>query len=139
MDQEAKTVALSDHEGSKLLLYFYPKADTPGCTEQPCSIRDGMPDLSRLGIAALGIRPDLTGEQRKFAAKYGLAFPLLSDPEHAVAAACGAWGEKSMYGRKHEGIIRSSFRIDEQGRVVEAWYKVSPRDTVPLAKEALTR
>lgn len=136
-DQDGKTVKLADFKGKKLLLYFYPKADTPGCTAQACSIQEAMPDLKSLGIAAVGVSPDLPDEQKKFAAKYGLAFALLSDPDHAVAEAYGAWGEKSMYGKTYEGIIRSSFLIDEGGRVVQAWYKVSPKDTVPLAREAL--
>lgn len=138
-DQDGKTVKLSDYKGKKLLLYFYPKADTPGCTAQACSIRDAMPDLSRLGIAAAGVSPDLPQQQKKFAEKYRLSFPLLSDPEHAAAEAYGAWGEKSMYGKKYEGILRSSFLIDESGKVIDAWYKVSPADTVPLAREALEK
>jgi peroxiredoxin Q/BCP len=136
-DQDGKTVKLSDYKGQKLLLYFYPKADTPGCTTQACSIRDAMPDLKSLGIAAVGISPDQPKAQKKFADKYRLSFPLLSDPEHATAEAYGAWGEKSMYGKKYEGILRSSFLIDEGGEILQAWYKVSPKDTVPLAKEAL--
>jgi peroxiredoxin Q/BCP len=136
-DQDGKTVKLSDYIGQKLLLYFYPKADTPGCTTQACSIRDAMPDLKSLGIAAVGISPDQPKAQKKFADKYRLSFPLLSDPEHATAEAYGAWGEKSMYGKKYEGILRSSFLIDEGGEILQAWYKVSPKDTVPLAKEAL--
>lgn len=135
-DQDGKTVKLADFQGRKLLLYFYPKADTPGCTTQACSIRDAMPDLKSLGIAAVGISPDQPSQQKKFAEKYKLSFPLLSDPEHATAEAYGAWGEKSMYGKKYEGILRSSFLIDEEGKIVQAWYKVSPKDTVPLAKEA---
>jgi peroxiredoxin Q/BCP len=136
-DQEGNAVALSQFKGKKLLVYFYPKADTPGCTTQACSIRDAMPDLGKLGIAAVGISPDRPEKQKKFAEKYGLGFPLLSDQDHRVAAAWGAWGEKSMLGKKYEGIIRSSFLIDEQGRVVEAWYKVSPKDTVPFAMAAM--
>ena len=137
LDQDGKTVKLSDYLGQKLLLYFYPKADTPGCTTQACSIRDAMPDLKSLGITAVGISPDQPKAQKKFADKYRLSFPLLSDPEHATAEAYGAWGEKSMYGKKYEGILRSSFLIDEGGEILQAWYKVSPKDTVPLAKEAL--
>jgi peroxiredoxin Q/BCP len=136
-DQDGRTVKLGDYKGKKLLLYFYPKADTPGCTTQACSIRDAMPDLKSLGIAAVGISPDEPKQQKKFADKYGLSFPLLSDPQHGTAEAYGAWGEKSMYGKKYEGILRSSFLIDEAGKVLQAWYKVSPADTVPLAKETL--
>ena len=136
-DQDGNEVTLSDFRGRKLLLYFYPKADTPGCTAQACSIRDAMPDLKSLGIAAAGISPDSPEQQKKFAAKYKLTFPLLSDPEHKTAEAYGAWGEKSMYGKKYLGIVRSSFLIDEEGRIVNAWYKVSPQDTVPFAREAL--
>ena len=96
-----------------------------------------MPDLKNLGIAAAGISPDAPKQQKKFAEKHKLSFPLLSDPEHETAEAYGAWGGKSMYGKKYQGILRSSFLIDEEGRIVKAWYKVSPQDTVPLAKEAL--
>ena len=137
LDQDGKTVKLSEFAGRKLLLYFYPKADTPGCTTQACSIRDAMPDLASLGIAAVGISPDEPAELKKFIDKYGLNFPLLSDPDHKTADAYGTWGEKSMYGKTYEGIIRSSFLLDEQGRVVQAWYKISPKNTVPFAKEAL--
>jgi peroxiredoxin Q/BCP len=136
-DQDGKRVSLSDFAGKKLLLYFYPKADTPGCTTQACSIRDAMPDLSGLGIAAVGISPDDPGRLRKFKDKYDLNFSLLSDPDHKTADAYGTWGKKSMYGKEYEGIIRSSFLLDEQGKVMRAWYKVSPKDTVPFAKEAL--
>ncbi len=136
-DQDGNEVTLSDFRGRKLLLYFYPKADTPGCTTQACSIRDAMPDLKSLGIAAAGISPDEPAQQKKFAEKYKLTFPLLSDADHQVAEAYGAWGEKSMYGKKYLGIVRSSFLIDEEGRIVNAWYKVSPADTVPFAREAL--
>ena len=137
LDQDGKTVQLSDFAGRKLLLYFYPKADTPGCTTQACSIRDAMPDLASLGIAAVGISPDEPAELKKFIDKYGLNFPLVSDPDHKTADAYGTWGEKSMFGKTYEGIIRSSFLLDEQGRVIQAWYKISPKNTVPFAKEAL--
>lgn len=136
-DQDGNTVSLGQFKGRKLLLYFYPKADTPGCTAQSCGVRDAMPDLSKLGIAAVGVSPDKPDKQKKFAQKYALSFPLLSDQDHAVAEAWGAWGEKSMYGKKYEGIIRSAFLIDEEGAVIQAWYKVSPQDTVPGALAAL--
>jgi peroxiredoxin Q/BCP len=137
LDQDGKTVKLSDYSGKKLLLYYYPKADTPGCTTQACSIRDEMPNLSGSGVAAVGISPDKPEKLKKFKDKYDLNFPLLSDPDHKTADAYGTWGKKSMYGKEYEGIIRSSFLLDERGKVIQAWYKVSPKDTVPFAKEAL--
>jgi peroxiredoxin Q/BCP len=136
-DQEGHTVRLADFQGQKLLLYFYPKADTPGCTKQACSVRDGREDLAVLGVAAVAISPDEPARQKKFDTKYGLGFPLLSDADHAVAEAYGVWGEKSMYGKKVKGIIRSSFLIEESGKIIQAWYKVKPEETVPQAKLAL--
>ncbi|MBI4966207.1 MAG: thioredoxin-dependent thiol peroxidase [Desulfomonile tiedjei] len=138
IDQHGKTVKLSDFKGKKLLVYFYPKADTPGCTKQACSVRDAAPDFASIGIAAVGISPDRPEKQLKFDEKHGLGFPLLSDADHSVARAYGVWGEKKMYGKSYEGIIRSSFLIDEKGKIIEVWYKVSPADTVPNAKKALT-
>ena len=137
-DQDGEVVRLSDFKGRKVLVYFYPKADTPGCTAQSCSVRDARADFEGLGIAAVGISPDLPKAQKAFDAKYGLGFPLLADVDHAVADAYGTWGEKSLYGRKYMGIIRSSFLIGEDGRILEAWYKVSPKDTVPKARKAAT-
>ncbi len=136
-DQNGRRVKLSDFKGRKLLLYFYPKADTPGCTTQACSVRDAQGDFGNIGVAAVGISPDTPDKQKKFDGKYALGFPLLSDTNHRVADAYGVWGEKSMYGKKYEGIIRSSFLIDEDGKILQTWYKVSPKDTVPKAREAL--
>ena len=133
LDQDGKKVSLSDFKGKKLLLYFYPKADTPGCTKQGCSIRDASGELEKLGMEAVGISPDEPGKQKKFDDKYSLGFPLLSDPDHKVAKAYGAWGKKSMYGKEYEGILRSSFVIDETGKIAQASYKVKPLDTVPNA------
>ena len=137
LDQKGKQVSLSDFKGGKLLLYFYPKADTPGCTKQACSIRDASKELKKLGAAAIGISPDDPAKQQKFDDKYSLGFPLLSDPDNKVTKAYGAWGEKSMYGKKYEGIIRSSFVIDKDGKILRASYKVKPLDTVPNANEVL--
>ena len=120
LNQEGKTVKLSEFKGRKLLAYFYPKALTPGCTEQACSIRDAWPDLTPLQLAAVGISPDQPETQKQFEEKYALPFPLLSDPDHSVAEAYGVWGEKSMYGKKSMGIIRSSFLIDEKGKIIGA-------------------
>ena len=136
-DQNGETVKLSDFKGRKLLIYFYPKADTPGCTTQSCAVRDAREDFAERDVDVVGISPDPPDKQRKFDDKYDLGFPLLADEDHAVAEAYGAWGEKSMYGRKYMGIIRSSFLVDGRGRIAEAWYKVSPKKTVPNAEKAL--
>jgi peroxiredoxin Q/BCP len=136
-DQNGNTVKLSDLAGRKLLLYFYPKANTPGCTTQACSVRDAKAEFAGAGVAVVGISPDAPTQQKKFDDKYSLAFPLLSDPDHVVADAYGVWGDKSMYGKKYKGIIRSSFLIDKNGFIQEAWYKVSPKDTVPQARQKL--
>lgn len=137
-DQHGDVVRLSDLRGRKVLLYFYPKADTTGCTVQSCSVRDARGELQALGVEALGISPDRPSAQSAFDAKYGLGFSLLSDPDHAVAEAYGAWGEKAIEsGQLHAGIIRSSFLIDEDGRILEAWHPVTPEDTVPEALAAL--
>ena len=138
MDQTGKKVSLSDFRGRKILLYFYPKASTLGCTKQACSVRDAAEDLHKWGVCAVGISPDEPAKQKKFDDKNRLGFTLLSDPDHKVAKAYGAWGQKSMYGKTYEGIIRSSFLIDEKGTVLQVCYKVKPLDTVPNAKEALT-
>ena len=137
LDQDGNKISLSDYKGKRLLLYFYPKADTPGCTKQSCSVRDALKELKKIGAHAVGISPDLPAKQKKFEDKYSLGFPLLSDPDNKVAKAYGAWGEKSIYGKKYEGIIRSSFIIDENSKILQASYKVKPLDTVPNAKEVL--
>lgn len=136
-DQNGKTVKLTDYLGKKVLVYFYPKADTSGCTKQACSIRDAQPNLADVGMTAIGISPDKPEKQKKFDDKYELGFPLLSDENHAVAESYGAWGEKKMYGKSYEGVIRSSFLIDENGNLAGVWYKVSPADTVPNAQKVL--
>ena len=136
-DQNEKEVKLEDYKGKKVLVYFYPKADTPGCTKQACNVRDARAELADLGVDVIGISPDAPGKQKKFDKKYGLDFTLLADQDNAVAKAYGAWGEKSMYGKKYEGIIRSALLLDEEGKVLQTWYKVSPKDTVPKVLEAL--
>jgi peroxiredoxin Q/BCP len=127
LDQDGNRVELSDLKGRKVLVYFYPKADTPGCTTQACGLRDVLGDIG--DTAVLGISPDKPEKQKRFDDKYGLGFPLLSDPDHAVADAYGSWGERSMYGRKFMGIVRSAFLVDEQGNLAEVWPKISPKDT----------
>ena len=136
-DQDGKTHRLEDYKGKYLLVYFYPKAMTPGCTTQSCAVSEAVDDLSGLNCAAIGISPDEPEKQKKFELKYNLRFPLLCDTDHTVAEAFGVWGEKSMYGKKYYGIIRSSFLIDPEGDIVESWYKVKPGDTVPKAAKAL--
>jgi thioredoxin-dependent peroxiredoxin len=126
-DQSGTTVTLAGLKGRKVLVYFYPKADTPGCTTQACGLRDVLGDIG--DTAVLGISPDQPDKQAKFDAKYGLGFPLLSDPDHGTAEAYGVWGEKSMYGKKYMGIVRSAFLIDEDGKLADVWYKISPKDT----------
>ena len=136
-DQDGKTVRLSDFAGRKLLLYFYPKANTPGCTLQSCSVSRAREDFSSLGVSVLGMSPDNPASQKIFDSLFGLGFPLLCDTGHKVAEAYGVWGEKSFMGVKFTGIIRSSFLIDGDGKIMQTWYNVSPGDTVPNAKSFL--
>ncbi len=137
-DQNERTVELKDFKGSRLLVYFYPRADTPGCTRQSCAVSEALPNFKKLSVKAIGISPDEPSKQKKFDEKYNLGFPLLSDPEKTTAKAFGAFGEKKSYGKTTEGIIRSSFLIDEAGNIIGAWYKVKPEDTVPKAEAALS-
>jgi len=139
LDQHGQTVRLADFAGGKLLIYFYPRANTPGCTRQACSIRDAREELADLGLAVVGLSPDVPAQQQKFDDKHNLAFPLLADPDHRVAEAYGVWVEKTSYGKKSLGILRSSFLIDAAGKIVAAWYGVKPEDTVPKAQKALGR
>ena len=129
-DQDGKTVRLSQFKGKPVIVYFYPKADTPGCTQQSCNLRDVFPQLKKLKAAVVGISPDAPTKQKKFDDKYQLGFPLLADEDHAVADAWGVWGEKSLYGKKFMGIVRSAFVVDEKGKLAGVFYKVSPKDTV---------
>jgi peroxiredoxin Q/BCP len=126
-DQNGDDVALAALEGRKVLVYFYPKADTPGCTAQACGLRDIAGQIGDTVI--IGISPDKPGRLKKFDEKYGLGFTLLSDEHHAVAEAYGVWVEKKNYGRTYMGVQRSAFLIDEAGRVEQAWPKISPADT----------
>ena len=134
-DQDGTLTKLSAFKGRKVLVYFYPKADTPGCTAQSCGLRDIRGDVGDTAI--VGISPDAPARQKKFDQKYSLGFPLLADVDHTVAEAYGVWAEKSMYGRKYLGIVRSAFLIDEKGKVAEAWYKISPKDTPLKLQQAL--
>jgi len=126
-DQTEKVIKLSQYKGRSVLVYFYPKADTPGCTTQSCGLRDVLGQIGNTGV--LGISPDKPAKQAKFDEKYGLGFPLLADEDHAVAEAYGVLGEKKNYGKTYMGIIRSAFLVDADGRLADVWYKVSPADT----------
>jgi peroxiredoxin Q/BCP len=121
------TVALEDLKGTKVVLYFYPKDDTSGCTAEACEFRDSWAAVKKKGAVVLGVSPDGVKSHGKFREKYDLPFPLLADEDHAVAEAYGAWGEKSMYGRKYFGILRTTFVIDEAGRVAKVFEKVKPK------------
>jgi len=136
LDQSGNEVSLRDLKGSKVLVYFYPKADTAGCTKQSCSVSENLAVLKSAGIVPLGISPDTPAKQARFDAKYKLGFPLLSDPDHAVADAYGVWGPKTFMGKVYQGIIRSSFLIGKDGAIEKAWYKVKPDATVPNALDA---
>jgi thioredoxin-dependent peroxiredoxin len=120
-----RTVSLAAMKGKPFILYFYPKADTPGCTKEACAFQEALPQLGKLGLDVIGVSKDKVPALEKFAAKYKLSFPLASDAESGVAEAYGTWVEKSMYGRKYMGMERSTFLIDREGRIAKAWRKVS--------------
>ncbi|MFC2763526.1 thioredoxin-dependent thiol peroxidase [Rothia dentocariosa] len=131
-DYTGQQYSLADYAGHKVILYFYPKASTPGCTKEACDFRDNLASLKSLGYIVLGVSPDKPAALEKFTAKESLTFPLLSDADHAVALAYGAWGEKKNYGKVYEGLIRSTFVINEQGIIELAQYNV--RATGHVAK-----
>jgi len=134
---QGEPLKLSDLRGKRVILYFYPKDDTSGCTTQACGFRDQYPVIEEKNAVVLGVSPDNGRSHQKFKTKYNLPFTLLVDEDHAVADAYGVWGEKSMYGKKYMGIIRSHFVIDEQGKVIDVQYKVSPADSTKKALQAL--
>ena len=127
LDQNGNKVSLAAYKGRRVLVYFYPKADTPGCTEQTCLLRDVARKIGDTAI--IGVSPDDVGRQKKFSDKYKVPFPLLCDVDHVVSERYGVWQEKSLYGRKYMGVVRSAFLIGTTGRVEHAWYKISPKDT----------
>ena len=129
-DQSGKTISLSDLKGKKVVLYFYPKDDTPGCTTQACSYRDEYAEFKKKGVVVLGVSPDDAESHSKFAQKFSLNFPLLADVSHKIAEDYGVWVEKSMYGKTYMGVERSTFVIDEQGKLAAIYRKVKPAETV---------
>ena len=123
-DQHGKTHRLSDYAGQPVVLYFYPKDDTPGCTKEACAFRDRRAEMEKLGAQVLGVSPDDAASHAKFKAKFNLNFPLLADVDHQVAEKYGAWREKNMYGKKSMGIQRATFLIDPEGKIAAAWPKI---------------
>ncbi len=138
-NQDGKTIKLSDLRGKKVILFAFPKADTPGCTTQACGFRDSFPKLQVDGAVVLGISNDPQKDLAKWKTKQNLPYDLLSDPEHQVLEAWGAWGEKSMYGKTYMGTIRSHWVIDEDGKFIDVQIKVKPEDSVTLAVAAATQ
>ena len=130
-DASGRKVSLKDFQGKDVIVYFYPKDDTPGCTKEACGFRDLWADIEALGAAVVGVSPDDAYRHGKFAGKYGLPFTLLSDPDHAVMEQYGAWGEKSMYGKKTMGVIRSTVWVGPDGRVKNHWKKVNKAEAHP--------
>jgi peroxiredoxin Q/BCP len=137
-DQQGRNVTLSKLKGSPVVLYFYPKDDTPGCTKEACEFRDGYADYQKAGAVILGVSPDDSDSHAKFAKKFALPFPLLADHEKKVAEAYGVWKEKSMYGKKYMGVERTTFVIDKKGIVVKIFSKVKVDGHSPAVLDAIT-
>jgi peroxiredoxin Q/BCP len=136
-DQDGNDVTLSELRGQPVVLYFFPKADTPGCTAQACGVRDHGSDYAGSGARVVGVSPDTVAAQREFADKYGLDFTLLADQDHRVAELYGVWGEKKMYGKTYMGVQRATFLIDPDGKVAKVFPKVSPNTHDEVVLEAL--
>lgn len=137
LDQDGEKVKLTELKGETVVVYFYPRAETPGCTTQACGIRDNRAEYKKLGARVLGISPDEPEALKKFAGNQKLDFTLLSDPDHKVAEKYGAWGEKSMYGKKYMGIVRSTFIVDPKGKIARVFPKVQPKKHDKLVLKAL--
>jgi peroxiredoxin Q/BCP len=131
-----RKVSSKDLKGQPYLLYFYPKADTPGCTKQACGVQEALPQLGKLGLEVIGVSPDAMPPIEKFAKKYGLDFPLASDEDHKVAEAYGVWVQKSMYGKTYMGMERSSFLVGADGKIARIWRKVKPEAHAAQVLEA---
>jgi peroxiredoxin Q/BCP len=136
-DQSGEEITLSDLRGQTVVLYFYPRADTPGCATQACGVRDRRGDYESAGARVIGVSPDSVEAVRRFADKHGLDFTLLADDDHRVAEAYGTWGEKSMYGKKYWGVQRATFIIDPEGTIAKVFPKVSPKTHDDVVLEAL--
>lgn len=134
LNDAGEEISLGDFRGKKVVLYFYPRDNTPGCTKEACSFRDDYSLFLMKGAVVLGVSPDGQRSHQRFKTKFNLPFHLLSDPDHRVAEMYGAWGEKKMFGKMYEGIIRSTFVIDEEGSIIKVFPKVKPADH---AKEVL--
>ena len=137
LDQSGKEVTLSKLRGETVVLYFYPRADTPGCTTQACGIRDRRAEYAEAGARVIGVSPDQVEAIDKFAGKFDLDFTLLADPDHAVADSYGAWGEKSMYGKKYMGMLRNTYIVDPTGKIARVFPKVQPKKHDDLVLKAL--
>ena len=123
-DQDGKPVKLSDFKGQQVIVYFYPADDTPGCTKEACQFNDNLRAFAKAKVKVLGVSADSAEKHQKFREKYGLTFPLLTDADHKVGEAYGAWGEKTLYGKKSIGVIRSTFLVGGDGKILRAWYHV---------------
>jgi thioredoxin-dependent peroxiredoxin len=134
---DGKTHTLKEFSGKTLILYFYPRDNTPGCTTQACDLRDSAAALKKSNAVVVGVSPDSVASHGKFRDKFNLNYLLLADPDHAVAEKYGAWGDKVLYGKQYKGIIRSTFVIDEKGKIAAAHYKVSPKGHAAMILEAL--
>ena len=135
-DANGDTVSLKELKGQKVVLYFYPKDDTPGCTKEACSFRDAWAKFKKRGITVLGVSPDSEASHKKFETKYKLPFTLLADKDHAIADAYGVWGEKKFMGRTYMGVLRTTFLIDEKGKIKKVFEKVKPEDHAREVLEA---
>lgn len=137
INQDGKVTKLADFVGKKIILYFYPKADTPGCTAESCNLRDNYDDLIGKGFEIIGVSPDTQHKQKKFAEKYNLPFTLLADEDKTVIKAYGAWGLKKMYGKEYEGLLRTTYIIDEKGKIEKVFEKVKTKDHAAQILEAM--
>ncbi len=137
LDSEGQPVKLSDFRGRRLVLFFYPKAGTSGCTTQACGLRDNFPKIEAGNATVVGVSPDQPAALAKWKSEENLPYPLLSDPDHQVAEAYGVWGEKKLYGRSYMGIIRSHFIIDAEGKIEDVQFKISPKNSISRAVAVL--